>query len=255
MFKNYILVFDFDGVILDSAKENYYTGLKAYKKFKRKAVKTKFFTLKKFLEGRPLCRSGDEFYIIFKLMEENPEINFKKISFKKWKRLLNKYNDKAKKYTDIFYQVRKESIKKNFKKWLRYQSLYKGISNEIKKAKKIFKKVLIATAKDAKSAEKILNYYNLNLKVIGREFSTHKDRQLTYIKEKYKVNYKNLIFIDDFVENLIVPKKLGITVALAKWGYINPESLKLAKKYKIPILRLSNLNKQIQHLTRSQAGV
>lgn len=244
MTKNYVLALDFDGVILDSAEENYYTGLEAYKKFKG-PNSVHNFSLKKFLEGRPLCKSGEEFYLVFKMMDENPKINFKKISKKQWENWLDIYKGGAASFTKIFYQTRKKIMADNFEKWLKWQRPFRGILKEIKKAKKIFKKVLIATAKNKNSAKKILKHHGLNLEIVGREFSTHKHEQLTHLKGKFNVDYKNIIFIDDFIENLIVPKKLGVNVALAGWGYVRNESLKLAKKYNIPIFKRNNLLNQI----------
>lgn len=244
MLKKYILALDFDGVILNSARENYHTGLIAYKKFGGRIDK-KNLPYKKFLSGRLLCRSGEDFYLIFKLTENFPEINFRKISFKKWKSYLKKHKRSAGAYTETFYQARKELIKNNFKKWLLWQKPYKGIIKELKKAKKIFKEIVVATAKDKNSAETILNYYGLKLEVTGREFSTHKHEQLSFIKEKFKTNYEKIIFIDDFIENLIMPQKLGVNVGLAGWGYARDESLKLAEKENIPVIKLKNLTKQI----------
>ncbi|MBI2252952.1 MAG: HAD family hydrolase [Armatimonadetes bacterium] len=242
--KNYIIALDFDGVIWDSALENWETGYKAY--IKAGGILTYQDKIKKkFLRGRFLCRIGEDFYLLFKMLEDNPKIKFLEIKREDFLKLKEKYLKELPKFTKYFYQEREKQVKEDFKSWMNLQGPYPGILKFIRIFQKKCKKIIISTAKDWSSAVKLLNHYKIKLEIISREFNLDKNKHLNLIKEKEKVDFSQIIFIDDSLENLIPAKKIGVKSAFASWGYNTLLDKKLASENKIPILNLKNLNKQI----------
>jgi len=241
MHKKDLLVLDFDGVIVDSLKENFILSLKAFNEINN--CNKKIITYKKFAQGRIFCKTALDYYLAFKLVYLDPDMDFLSMTHAKWAKLFEKHKEEINRFPKIFYKLRIYEIKNNFNNWIKYQYVYKGIKETIFALKSKFKKIILATARDSYSARKILKHNGINIEIIGREVSINKAVLLTYIKDKYRTDYPDLYFIDDNIGNLLEPKKMGVNVFLAGWGFLPKESFKIAKKYKIPALQLSDFNK------------
>ena len=70
-----------------------------------------------------------------------------------------------------------------------------------------------------------------------------KIENLEYIKNKLKVKYSQIYFVDDQVRHLEKPLKHNVNCFLAAWGYTTPQQRALAKKLKVPILKQGDLYK------------
>ena len=80
---------------------------------------------------------------------------------------------------------------------------------------------------------------NLNIKredMIDLHISTDKIIQMRYISKYYKVEFKDIHFVDDNLDHLVRVQKLSVNVYLASWGYCTEEQKIIAEKSKDIIL-------------------
>ncbi|MFH1454422.1 MAG: hypothetical protein ABIH00_10675 [Armatimonadota bacterium] len=251
MNKDRILALDFDGVLWDSAQENWVTGYITYFKYSDKLACTRKNN-KKFLQGRYLARSGEDFYYLFRMLDENPDIDFRKITPEKWKEYKKKHEIAAEPFVREFYKTRKCLLQYDHKGWAMHQQPYPGIINDIKGLEKYFKHIYITSAKDTPSIKKLIKSRRIKFKVIGREHSTHKHEQLKYLKDKHGIKYENIYFIDDCMENLTPLLNTKVNIFLAGWGYNSAEDKIEAKKLGIPVVNLKDLTQKIKHLINKE---
>lgn len=245
-----ILALDFDGVLWESAGENWEIGYLAYKKFSS-TLPYNAKNNKKFLHGRYLARSGEDFYYIFKLMDESPNLDLRNLTRTKWVNFKKKHKKSAEAFTEEFYRIRRDARENNYKKWAKMQGPYPEMLKEIKKLKKYFDKIYVTSAKDVRSIKLLLKDYKLDFEVFGREHSIHKHEQLGMLKKLHQLEHGDIYFIDDCLENLEPLINSGVNIFMSGWGYNSKQEQTKAKKLGIPIVKLKNLLKQIK--ARGQA--
>jgi phosphoglycolate phosphatase-like HAD superfamily hydrolase len=236
------IVFDFDGVVVDSAHECYIVAMKTWELMGRKiAVKN---SEKIFRDARPFAHFANSFYCVLTLMSQKKKITEEVID----KILEN--DDAYKEFHKLFYHQREEMKKRDMKKWLKLHTAYPGIVSAIKKLSKKYG-VFIASAKDKASVMNLLESFGLNIdkeNIIAKEFSTNKAEQIKFLSEKHHVPLSNMIFVEDYVNNAFKVKGIGVKVALVEWGYSTPEQRKRAKEMGMPIIKSGKIAEQLEEL-------
>lgn len=252
-----ILALDYDGVIIDSQLECLSVGFNAYLKLKQK---TKLFDGEKFTfdnfdkkinENKDLVikhnnlrvyvRDASSWYNIFYAIDNNIEIKNQE-DFDN----IDKLNLDFNLYVSYFYDERIKLQKENLEKWLNLNKLFPNIK-KIDNLKNKFK-LVIATNNRKGTIEGFLKKYNLDFDlIIDQDFSTDKTKQLEFIKNRYKVNFEDIYFVDDQIAHFSSLIKLGVKCFLAAWGYNNKEQQEEAKKLGVELVnegdflnRLSN---------------
>jgi FMN phosphatase YigB (HAD superfamily) len=243
---DYLVAFDFDGVIWDTVDECYFIGYPIFKLIEGEILADTSLIKDQFRKGRFLAKDADDFYIILRLLKENIEIDFEQINYKQMEKFRDDLNDKAKEFSKAFYFERGRHQDEDFDAWLSLQGPYPGIPEQLPLIKESFKDLIICSTKDSRSIEKMLQKYNQSYKIYGRESSTDKKEQFKKVVEDYNISIDKIIFIDDILENLIKVKTLGINCFLANWGYNGSIDYDKLQQADIPVIKMDNILQQFQ---------
>ncbi len=245
-----ILALDFDGVIADSQMECLFVGFNSYLKLHRN---TKLFDGKKLTFGnfngsikkhnkiadkykklRPYVIDAFCYYVISHIIEKNIRIRNQYNNVRK--KLMGKYG----KYVKYFYNERYSLQGKNYEKWLELEVPFKKIIDSIKRLGNKYE-IAIATNNNRKSISGSLKKYKLHPEVIAdSDISIDKKKQLAYIKNRLKVKFGGIHFVDDQVKHFPNLLKLGIHCYLATWGYNTKKQQKEAKQLGAILLNQDN---------------
>ncbi|MBI2266611.1 MAG: hypothetical protein HYU64_15850 [Armatimonadetes bacterium] len=237
-----ILALDFDGVIWDSVRECLVVGAEAYRAAGGRLLSQEWAE-KHFYAGRPLCRTGQDFYLLFRLPAENPNLDFARFPYPDFIRAREAYREEMASFEKLFYEIRRHWVLDRFEDWANLQAPYSGILREISEISQIYADIVVVTTKDEHSASRLLGRWNLHIPVYGKEFSTNKGEVLKYIQGKCGILPEQICLVDDLLENLLPHRDLGVRLALAGWGYNTVESREWAKEQGIPVLELGKLRK------------
>ena len=242
------VVFDFDGVICDSAFEcfivsyfinNNLNELNFSSNVTKKLESSSDWI--KFKELRPVGNNGGDFVQILQLMET---IDKKKLN-KKYVRARMKLKinqDKLAENSKVFYELRNQLKSHNFNLWLSLHAIYNTSNNFLKELIADYKTPInIVTTKDSASVLDLLAFNGFASKyfiVWGREQLKSKRQQISEIKGQNKSNV--LHFIEDNIQNLQSCRDSGVKLYLAMWGYVDAE-ISDTKEIKL-INSLSDIN-------------
>lgn|GEM_PF-841761 len=213
-----VLALDFDGVIWDSAGECFQTGWRAYEELTGRRLDQREFE-RGFLRGRPLARTGHDFYTLLALMEEDPERDLAQMPYESFLKERSRRADSAAKFDRVFYMLRAHIRDTDPALWASWQQPYPELLEVLEKWEEQFSGLALATTKDTASAQALLNSTGRYWPVFGKEFSEHKADQIQGISQHFKVSPSKVLFIDDLLENLHQVKPTGASTALADWGY------------------------------------
>ena len=125
-----------------------------------------------------------------------------------------------------------------------WQKIIKPFPDMIRFIKRSISNTIILSNKDLRTIRMILKYFNVDIKsenIFSQEITLDKNKKLELIKNKLKIDYKDIIFIDDNFMNIRDAKLLGTRCFMASWGVNNVMQIKQAKKLGIDILRLKDL--------------
>jgi phosphoglycolate phosphatase-like HAD superfamily hydrolase len=241
-----ILAFDFDGVICDSVYECYLQALETYKQFGFKIEKTEKLE-KQFREFRPFVLHGEDYFVFFKLIEKNPDINFYSMDQNDFDAEKEKCavsaSEYMREYAVAFYAQRKKMQKTDFIGWSKLHSAYPGIVNLIKELKKNYL-VFIASAKDYDSIELLLAQFGLNFekdKIISNEFSIDKREQVKEISQRVGTTITNVVLVEDILKQAKIVREVGAKSLLVAWGYSTPKQREEATGLSIPLVEKAEI--------------
>lgn len=224
-----VLALDFDGVIWNSAGECFQTGWRAYQELTGRDLSGRVFE-RGFLRGRPLARTGHDFYLLLKLMEEDPERDLAAMSLPEFVKLRAVHHDEMLKFDRVFYLLRAHFREVEPDVWMSWQQPYGEMMTLLDEWEEKFSGVALATTKDTLSAQSLMNSVDRYWPVFGKEFSVHKADQILGIAQHFKVEPNQILFIDDLLENLQQVEPTAAVTALAKWGYNFPDSWSKARE-------------------------
>jgi phosphoglycolate phosphatase-like HAD superfamily hydrolase len=103
-----IIVFDKDGVLIDSVDEIFHESVIAYKEFGK--VEFKKINIEKFKKLYPFAKKAEDIYAVMKMIEDkNTRLN----------RLVKTNEKDAEKFKRKFYNARKYAMKNYYTKWIK----------------------------------------------------------------------------------------------------------------------------------------
>ncbi len=242
-----LLALDFDGVIWDSIQECFYVSQLAYNQLFGSITKNTGQLQRKFYQGRYLAKSGKDFYILLKLIDEYPDIDFSKMDFQKFFSYRTRYRQEVEQFTTRFYQIRNGLMNNQFDFWMTLHHPYPGIIPQIEKLQQKFP-LVICSAKDKESIEVLLKQYELEFEIFSREITIYKPELMKRISQKKDVKLNQIFFIDDIMENLTAVREIGVNTFMAKWGYNNEIEQNKAMAQGIPLLELDSFAVQIEKM-------
>ena len=234
MNNNYLII-DFDGVICDSTYEclvvshnawNHYNEIDS-RKYKISDFDKEY--INKFKKLRPFVKGAGEYLVLFEIMNKE---NVNDYSLDLYNQVLSLKKNLLNNFKDIFLKERYILRNKNFNDWVNLHILYKDVLKFMEKYRNE-NKLFIATLKDAKSINILLDSVNFNFnveKIFDSKKITSKINGLNLIREKYNINIKNMFFIDDNIDHLIKPHSSGYKTFLANWCNLLDDFSAKAKK-------------------------
>lgn len=244
-----IIVFDFDGVIGDSAYECYVQSIKAFGDVGGKLEDSKKAE-QKFRQARPFVKVAEDYDVVLRMIEKNPEINFDEIAQADFEKAKGSFRQDFAKFKERFLASRKEMQAKDENAWYALQKDFPGVVKSINKLAEKFK-VVIGTTKDKASTAKLLKFYGANISeedIVSKEIFDDKTKQMKYISIKYDMPLENLVFVDDMLEQLRPVVGIGVKPVMADWGYSTKAQKEIAMKEGIPLVGRENLAGQIERI-------
>ena len=238
-----IIALDFDGVISDSINECLLVGYNAYVDYKGESG---FLTSINLIDRdqyhlmilyRRFVFSAEDYIFINYAIDNKYELK----SHENFQRFVNKYRSLSKTFYALFYFHREELFNSNKKIWLKLNPLYNGIYNYLKNRKNEKNLYIISTKKE-KYIFEILKGYDLEFnpkRIICATKNNNKKKIINKLIIKYKIEAKQVFFIDDQIHTLIETKRIGTNSYLAAWGYNTNEDKNIAKINQIPALTIN----------------
>lgn len=235
--KNAILALDFDGTLWDSVQECYLASVKAFN-ILGWPLPDVTNSEERFRRGRFFPATGKDFYTLLNWIKDHPDRDPVTMTAEEEAALRQESarNPKAEQFEKVFYDVRSSWMKNDFKGWACVQGPYPGVIDQVRTLEKRFSKIVIATTKDAASAQALLATQGLSFEIIGKERTVDKMKQIIYLSKTYKKPFDEILFVDDLLYQVKAVKSLGAKVALAGWGYNSARQKEEAKRLQIPIL-------------------
>jgi len=261
-----LLALDFDGVICDGLKEIFLSGYNTYLHFHPETSlldgrpltfdfydefgKAKEELFDQFVRLFPFGNKADSHYVMLRVIEENQECkkddDFNCIRAKMDPKVLQAYYEK-------FYEERTRLKEMDYDKWLKLNQIYPEMEENLITLGKYFN-LVIATSKDKKSVLTILRANHLgNLfyeeNILDKEYGNSKDVQIKIFKEKFKLNNKDIYFVDDRLQVIVPVKNMGVNCYLATWGSSTKEQREEAKNLGIGLLALDDIAHKLTALS------
>ncbi len=244
-----VVVFDFDGVIVDSEYECYMAAIDAFRQLGGKVEKNEK-SWQVFRKLRKFVLVAEDYWPVLKILEDANAIDVDKLTRSDFERIKETMPDPSRRLEAEFYRVRKGMIDNDFDRWAGMHTLYPEIKDAINSMEGSCN-VMVVTAKDSYSTGKLLGHFGIRISesgIIGREQNGSKAEKLGEIAEKMGMKVSEILFIEDMVENAVMAKEIGVKVAVVEWGYAGKERLLEAEKMGIMIIRKGNVKRQIEGL-------
>jgi CMP-N-acetylneuraminic acid synthetase/phosphoglycolate phosphatase-like HAD superfamily hydrolase len=215
-----IIFLDFDGVIVDSAKEAYAMALLSTGRIKTLSeLDLESDHAKRFLNQR--CHIGPawNYYYLLKAIDENKDELFSEL-------LPNGAGKEAKKFQEHFFATRQVIRNHFWDEWLALNELYEGSRAFIDLINQN-NNIVIVTTKDAPSVKALLGKYGTDREVTIYDAKAYEDFgcKSLFIDDYIKSNcIKKSLFIDDSMSHLEKCNWVeNLNTIQAKWGYLPQE--------------------------------
>jgi len=226
-----IIVWDFDGVIVDSARECYVVSLESLKRH-QKEIKDTFgdevreYPYEAFYLDRPFVKKAYEYFLhVFSRSFMNKRAD--QWSGQERKEFYVKHKPLFEKLTETFYSVRKEFQDKDINSWYGLNPVYIGIPEAMQRLKDAGFQFIVMSSKDKASIWSLFKHHGLS-KYFDESMIfdkiTGKDRSEQMMNVLKKVGTENeFIIIDDVPEQLAISRAVlegkKVQYIGAKWGY------------------------------------
>ena len=224
MSKKNLLLWDFDGVIIDSIDECLITSYNAYLQYH--ALSDGFIyrlddipidIRKEFYRNRKYVRPAGEYYLICKAASSGVKID----NYLKFEELLKENADNASKFHNYFFSAMND-FRNGFQQyWFELHRVYAGIKTKWQELNKYFDFYIVSN-KDFKSISLILNYFGLPIqqeKIFSTDIKLTKKMVIEHILKDTHNAAERLFFIDDNYQHLLDVRDTGIRLFYAAWGY------------------------------------
>ena len=240
-----MLIFDFDGVLIDSVKE---VAVIAY----NYAVGTTINSLSDLPDGylelfelnRPRAKGADDMPALGRWCLNALETGNKRLlSAEEFLEVANSETSSPQERRNKFFKTRKELIDLDFEAWIKLSPPYLPLWNSIKKIN--LEDFVILTHKNTNATIKICHANNVKISrdnIFSGETGISKTEHMNSIFKKFAVN--NLTFIDDSLRNLFELKEnfssIKLELLFPTWGYAAPEDEERAKEAGIKTIDQEN---------------
>ena len=215
-----IIFLDFDGVIVDSAKEAYAIAMLTTGRIKTLAdLDINSSHAVRFLKQR--CHIGPawNYYYLLKLIDENKDLSFSEI-------LPNEAGKEGRNFQEQFFATRQVIRNHFWDEWLDLNEIYNGSDVFIDLINKN-NNIVIVTTKDAPTVKALLEKYGVSREIAIYDAKSYEDFgcKSLFIDYFIKTNYiKKSLFIDDSRSHLDKCNWIeNLETVQAQWGYVLPD--------------------------------
>ena len=247
-----LILFDFDGVIVNGIDEYWFSSKLACEKYL--LTNSKNFNSNKyievpeiFIETRPWVKYGWEMVLItYEILKTNkPLNNLTKNSFlenyeENCSKILSQYSWDSTKLQQCLDDARVFQIKNDFKKWISLHRPFNDVVSFIKIAKDKGYKICVISTKGKTFTSKILSNLNIFPELIFGYESGSKVDIISNLSLRYEIKG----FIEDRRETLLNILENNqtkfINCYLAEWGYLKSTD-KINLPQGIKLLKIKNL--------------
>lgn len=211
---------DFDGVIVDSAKEAYAMAMLTTGKIKLLSeLDLNSEHANRFLQQR--CHIGPawNYYYLLKAIDENKDSLFTEL-------LPSEAGKDSKSFQEQFFATRQVIRNHFWDEWLSLNTLYNG-SDKLINLINENDNIVIVTTKDAQTVDALLTKYKVTRKVDIYDAKSYEEFgcKSLFMDDYIKNNaIKRSLFIDDSKSHLSKCSWIeGLKTIQAQWGYVLPE--------------------------------
>jgi CMP-N-acetylneuraminic acid synthetase/phosphoglycolate phosphatase-like HAD superfamily hydrolase len=215
-----VVFLDFDGVIVDSAKEAYAIAMLTSGRIHTLSdLKLNSEHASRFLNQR--CHIGPawNYYYLLKSIDENKDLSFSDI-------LPNEAGKEGKIFQEQFFATRQVIRNHFWDEWLELNEIYNGSDVFIDLINQN-NNIVIVTTKDGPTVKALLEKYGVLREVTIYDAKSYEDFgcKSLFIDNFIKTNYiKRSLFIDDSRSHLDKCKWVeNLEIIQAKWGYVSPD--------------------------------
>ena len=230
-----LLVFDFDGVIIDGIDEYWNSSRQAFFKMIEgggSQIELPHKVPQAFRYLRPWIQHGWEMVVLAAefsrdngFLSESEIEEFSTNFHKKRDESLNQWGWEPVQLQKALDNVRREAIAINFEHWLSHHKVFPGVASRLNQLQEEIDLVVLTT-KSAEFTSLLLNYFNIQPNIL---FGHEAGDKRTMLLQLYKTHE-----IKGFVEDrratlekvLKTPGLSSIPCYLASWGYLKPNDFK-----------------------------
>ena len=255
MIKKKLLIFDFDGVIVDGMNEYWCSAKNAFMKIRGKSKnekRSRYTVPVEFRQLRPWVNHGWEMVLLAaELSRPNSYLiqkgvrsftsNYKEQCLESMKHWGWEPSD----LQTALDQVRNDSIRQDLNTWLNLHEPFPEVIKTLKRLKNEGMKIAILTTKGAIFTKQLIDNLGIKVDLIYGHESGSKAEMLLKLSDSYDIQG----FIEDRIETLQtvieIEKLTKITCYLASWGYLKPQDMQTIHS-KINLLTLENLSTPLE---------
>ncbi len=231
------MVFDFDGVLINSLDE---VALTVYN-----AATGSLFTSLAEIPGAPVAlfkrnrfhvqQIGDAIALMNWCIENRQSDSTRLLSMEQYRTIATGDTATLNSRTNLIYETRKRFIDKNPDRWLTLHQTYQPLWNELIRYRK--HPVVILTNKNHEATSRLCRHFGLAANandIYSGDRGVTKAENVRHIQARFGIECFS--FIDDSVKNLMDldlefnEEKKMLSLQLATWGYTGPEDAGIARE-------------------------
>jgi FMN phosphatase YigB (HAD superfamily) len=247
---NSMLIFDFDGVLMDSVRE---VAVTVYNTLQGAIItepnQIPKAALKMFLRNRFHVQPiGDTLILMKWCLERAASDPEKRLSPQEYDWLTRQTDEPVVQRTNRFFEIRRRLKQKDFSAWLELNTPVQPLWHQL--TQKQGKDLVILTNKNREATLDLCNHYGLPISkgnIYSGDNGTTKIDNMQRIIQRFKVS--DYTFIDDSVKNLreidayFNQDKKVIDLIFATWGYTGPDDAAFAKNLGYRVLAMDDFIK------------
>jgi FMN phosphatase YigB (HAD superfamily) len=243
-----MIIFDFDGVLIDSLNE---VALTTYN-----AATENLFTSLSEIPDAPIAlfkrnrfhvqQIGDAITLMNWCIDRHQFKSTGTLSKEKYRTIASGDPATLNDRTNLIYETRKRFIDRDEKRWLSLHQPYQPLWNElIKGDNHVF---VILTNKNHDATLRLCRHFGLDIDsndIYSGDHGTTKVENMQQIQTRFGIEFVS--FIDDSVKNLkeldfeFNQEKKMLSLLLADWGYTGPADARIAQELGYPVFNQTDL--------------
>jgi phosphoglycolate phosphatase-like HAD superfamily hydrolase len=249
------LALDFDGVVSNSARECFVTGLRTYIELApssdlsehpiscaQRPEQHDFSTDPLFaglMDLLPLGNRAEDFGVAFSILDDDAPVATQE-AYNEYAATLDQRWLET--YHQRFYAQRNALRHNDLEGWLSLSQPYPEMVELIDRYGHV--PMALATAKDATTVRLLLERYGIrrvfsNERILDKETGVTKTSHLHQIHVAHRVPFADITFVDDKVNHLEAVSKLGVQCALAGWGFNTDREHRKARELGFAVVPLN----------------